>query len=318
MKIVVLDGYTLNPGDLSWESLAALGDLSVYDRTAPEDVLSRMAGAEIVFTNKALMTRDLMTACPNLRYIGVLATGYNVVDIAAAQELGITVTNIPGYSTPSVAQMTLALLLEITNSVGLHHQAVQQGEWCNCPDFCFTKAPQMELAGKICGIIGYGTIGKAFAHLAAALGMEILALGSNPADTSPVEGGRRATLQEILAQSDMISLHCPLTDATAGLINADTIAQMKPGVILLNTSRGPLLQEAAVADALRSGKLHALGVDVASVEPMQADNPLLTAPNCYITPHIAWATKEARQRLMDIAVENLRAFMAGAPVHVVN
>ncbi len=312
MKIVVLDGYTANPGDLSWAKLASLGDLTVYDRTAPEQVSARIGDAELVLTNKTALTRERMAAAPKLRYVGVLATGYNVVDVDAARELGVTVTNVPAYSTDSVAQMTIALLLEICHHTGAHDRAVQEGRWSACPDYCFWDYPLIELAGKTMGVIGYGRIGRRVAELARCLGMKVVAWTRTPRDPECV------SLDELLRVSDVITLHCPLFPETRGLINRETIAKMKDGVILLNTSRGPLIDDLALCEALGSGKVYAAGADVAAVEPITADNPLLGLPNMILTPHIAWATLEARTRLLDIAAENVRAFLRGAPVNVVS
>ena len=312
MKIVVLDGYAANPGDLSWDALAALGELTVYDRTAPADTAARLAGADMALTNKTLITRELMAGAPQLKYVGVLATGYNVVDTAAARELGVTVTNIPAYSTDSVAQMVFALLLEICHHVGHHSAAVHAGRWTANKDFCFWDYPLMELAGKTMGIIGYGRIGKKVAEIARCFGMKVIAWTRTPRDPECVE------LDELLAQSDVISLHCPLFPETQNLINAASIAKMKDGAILINTSRGPVVNDADLRAALDSGKLRAFGADVSTVEPIPADNPLLGCDRVFFTPHIAWATFEARTRLMDVAVKNAAAFIAGAPIHVVN
>jgi len=312
MKIVVLDGYAANPGDLSWEAFEQLGEITVYDRTAAADVAARIADADIALTNKTVLTRDLLAGAGKLKYVGVLATGYNVVDVAAAKELGVTVTNIPAYSTDSVAQMTFALLLEICHRAGHHSDAVHAGRWTSNPDFCFWDMPQMELAGKTMGIVGYGRIGKKVAEIARCFGMKVIAWTRTPRDPECV------SLDELLAQSDVISLHCPLFPQTQNLINAETIAKMKDGAIIINTSRGPVINEADLAAALKSGKIYAAASDVATVEPITADNPLLDAPNMIITPHIAWATHEARARLLKIAAENIRAFAAGAPVNVVS
>lgn len=312
MKIVVLDGYAANPGDLSWEAFEQLGEITVYDRTAAADVAARIADADIALTNKTVLTRELLAGAGKLKYVGVLATGYNVVDVAAAKELGITVTNIPAYSTDSVAQMTFALLLEICHRAGHHSDAVHAGRWTSNPDFCFWDMPQMELAGKTMGIVGYGRIGKKVAEIARCFGMKVIAWTRTPRDPECV------SLDELLAQSDVISLHCPLFPQTQNLINAETIAKMKDGAIIINTSRGPVINEADLATALKSGKIYAAASDVATVEPITADNPLLDAPNMIITPHIAWATHEARARLLKIAAENIRAFAAGAPVNVVS
>ena len=316
MKIIILDGYTENPGDLSWDEFAALGDLTVYDRTAQEDAAARIGDAEVVFINKVRLTDEIFAACPNLKLVSILATGYNIVDLAAAKRRGITVCNVPGYSTRAVVQMTFALLLEICQQVGLHSGAVHTGRWQTCPDFCFWDRPLIELDGKTMGIVGYGAIGSAVGTVAQALGMKLLVTARHE---KPVpEGARFVSLPELLAQSDVVSLHCPQTAENARMIDAGALAQMKDGAILLNTARGGLLDEQAVADALRSGKLLAAGMDVVSAEPIRADNPLLTAPNCFLMPHIAWAPLETRRRLQAISAENLRAFLAGKPQNVVN
>lgn len=316
MKIVILDAYAANPGDLSWDEFAALGELTVYDRTAQEDAAARIGDAEVVFINKVRLTDDIFAACPNLKLVSILATGYNIVDLAAAKRRGITVCNVPGYSTRAVVQMTFALLLEICQQVGLHSGAVHTGRWQTCPDFCFWDRPLIELDGKTMGIVGYGAIGSAVGTVAQALGMKLLVTARHE---KPVpEGARFVSLPELLAQSDVVSLHCPQTAENARMIDAGALAQMKDGAILLNTARGGLLDEQAVADALRSGKLLAAGMDVVSAEPIRADNPLLTAPNCFLTPHIAWAPLETRRRLQTISAENLRAFLEGKPQNVVN
>lgn len=316
MKIVILDAYAANPGDLSWDEFAALGDLTVYDRTAQEDAAARIGDAEVVFINKVRLTDEIFAACPNLKLVSILATGYNIVDLAAAKRRGITVCNVPGYSTRAVVQMTFALLLEICQQVGLHSGAVHTGRWQTCPDFCFWDRPLIELDGKTMGIVGYGAIGSAVGTVAQALGMKLLVTARHE---KPVpEGARFVSLPELLAQSDVVSLHCPQTAENARMIDAGALAQMKDGAILLNTARGGLLDEQAVADALRSGKLLAAGMDVVSAEPIHADNPLLTAPNCFLTPHIAWAPLETRRRLQAISAENLRAFLTGKPQNVVN
>lgn len=316
MKIVILDAYAANPGDLSWDEFAALGELTVYDRTAQEDAAARIGDAEVVFINKVRLTDDIFAACPNLKLVSILATGYNIVDLAAAKRRGITVCNVPGYSTRAVVQMTFALLLEICQQVGLHSGAVHTGRWQTCPDFCFWDRPLIELDGKTMGIVGYGAIGSAVGTVAQALGMKLLVTARHE---KPVpEGARFVSLPELLAQSDVVSLHCPQTAENARMIDAGALAQMKDGAILLNTARGGLLDEQAVADVLRSGKLLAAGMDVVSAEPIHADNPLLTAPNCFLTPHIAWAPLETRRRLQAISAENLRAFLAGKPQNVVN
>ena len=312
MKIVVLDGYAANPGDLSWDALAALGELTVYERSAAADTAARIADADLVLTNKTLITRELMAGAPKLKYVGVLATGYNVVDVAAARELGVTVTNIPAYSTDSVAQMVFALLLEVCHHVGHHSAAVHAGRWTSNKDFCFWDYPLMELAGKTMGIIGYGRIGKKVAEIARCFGMKVVAWTRTPKDPECV------SLDELLRQSDVISLHCPLFPETQNLINAETIAKMKDGAILINTSRGPVVNDADLRKALDSGKLMAFGADVSTVEPIPADNPLLGCDKVIFTPHFAWATFEARTRLMDIAVKNVQAFIDGNPVNAVS
>lgn len=321
MKIVILDGYTENPGDLSWEGFERLGELTVYDRTPvgeEDEIRKRIGEAEIVITNKTPLTRGTIEACPQIRYIGALSTGYNVIDIVAAAKRGIPVSNIPGYATEAVAQLTFALLLDICQHAASHSQAVHEGRWSACPDFCFWDYPMMELAGKTFGVIGFGSIGQAAGRLANAFGMKVLAYAPHRKPELESEMCRYGELDEVLAGADVVSLHCPLFPSTEGLINRETIARMKDGVIILNTGRGPLIVEQDLADALNSGKVYAAGLDVVSVEPIREDNPLLKARNCLITPHIAWASRETRQRLMDTAVGNLRAFLAGEPVNVVN
>ena len=317
MKIVVLDGYTENPGDLSWAPLEALGDLTVYDRTPADLVAERIGDAEIVYTNKTPVTRETMDACPNIQFISVLATGYNIVDVAAAKEKGIPVTNIPVYGTAPVGQFAIALLLEICHHIGHHDRAVHEGRWESNPDWCFWEYPLIELAGKTMGIIGFGRIGQTTGRIAKALGMKILANDAYPSEAGK-EIAAYVDLESLLAQSDVIALHCPLFPETEGIINKDTIAKMKDGVIIINNSRGPLIVEQDLADALDSGKVAAAAVDVVSTEPIKGDNPLLTAKNCIITPHISWAPKESRERIMMYAAENLQAFLDGAPVNVVN
>ena len=319
MKIVVLDGYTLNPGDLTWAALEALGELTVYDRTPVSDVVSRIADADIVYTNKTPITRMTMDACPGIKFIGVLATGYNIVDIDAAKQRGIAVTNIPTYGTAAVGQFAIGLLLEICHHIGHHSDAViKDGRWSSNDDWCFWDHPLIELDGKTMGIIGFGRIGQATARIAQAIGMRVLAYDAfrNPALES--ETCKYAELDELLVSSDVIALHCPLLPDTEGIINKASIAKMKDGVILINNSRGPLVVETDLAEALNSGKVYAAGLDVVSSEPIRSDNPLLKAKNCIITPHISWAPKESRQRLLDIAVSNLVAFRDGSPVNVVN
>ena len=317
MKIVILDGYTENPGDLSWSGFEALGELTVYDRTPNDKILERIGDSTAVITNKTPITQATLDACPGIKYIGVLATGYNVVDVEAAKEKGIPVCNIPAYGTDAVAQFAIALLLEICNRVGHHDRAVHEGRWENNIDWCFWDFPLIELAGKTMGIIGFGRIGQKVGAIAKAIGMNVIAC-----DEYPSESGKAiaeyVSQDEIFAKSDVISLHCPLFPSTEGIICKENIAKMKDGVIILNNSRGPLIVEQDLADALNSGKVYAAGVDVTSKEPINGDNPLLKAKNCIITPHISWAPKEARQRLMDFAVGNLKAFKDGSPVNVVN
>lgn len=310
MKLVVLDGYTLNPGDISWDELGALVEISLYDRTAPADVVERIGDAELVLTNKTPITREVMEQT-NLRYIGVLATGYNVVDVEAAREKGILVTNIPTYGTNAVAQFTFALLLEACHHVGAHAQAVREGAWTASPDFCFWNYPLVELYGKTLGLIGFGKIGQAVGKIADAMGMNVIYFDDYA--VNPPAYAKAMPLESLLKTADVISLHCPLFDSTKGIINAEHIAKMKDGVILINTSRGPLIEEEALAEALEKGKVAFAAVDVVSTEPIQAENPLLGCPNLMITPHIAWATKEARTRLMNIACDNVAAFLSGNP-----
>ncbi|MGI6668942.1 MAG: D-2-hydroxyacid dehydrogenase [Acetivibrionales bacterium] len=317
MKIVILDGYTENPGDLSWEGFASLGELTVYDRTRREEIIPRIGDAEIVITNKTPLDAEIFDACPSIRYVGVLATGYNVVDVEAAAKRNIIVTNIPTYGTAAVAQFTFALLLEVCHHVWKHYEAVKAGEWARRGDFCFWDYPLIELAGKTMGIIGFGRIGQNVAKIAQSFGMNVLAASRHQDKSLESETLRYATPDELLEKSDVISLHCPLTSSTKGIINKDTIAKMKDGVILINTARGPLIVEEDLKEALCSGKVAYAAVDVVSVEPITDDNPLLSAPNCIITPHIAWAPKESRKRLMDIAVDNLKAFLSDNPVNTV-
>ena len=317
MKIVILDGYTENPGDLSWEELGKLGELTVYDRTPAEEIVNRIGDAEIVITNKTPISRETMDACPGIRYIAVLATGYNVVDVNAAKEKGIPVSNVPTYGTAAVGQFAIAMLLEICHHVAHHSDTVFAGKWNQCADWCYWDYPLIELDGKTMGIIGFGRIGQTTGKIAKAMGMNILAYDSFQSESGKAIG-EYVDLDTLLAKSDVISLHCPLFPETEGIINKDTIAKMKDGVILLNNSRGPLIVEQDVADALNSGKIYAAGLDVVSTEPIRNDNPLLKAKNCIITPHISWAPKESRQRIMDCTVSNVAAFQAGNPVNVVN
>lgn len=318
MKIVILDGYAENPGDLSWSGLEALGELTVYDRTPAELVAERIGDADAVYTNKTPVTREALSACPHVRFIGVLATGYNIVDTVAAKEKGIAVCNIPTYGTAAVAQFAIAMLLEICHHAAHHSDAVFAGRWSSNPDWSFWDYPLIELADKTMGIIGFGRIGQATGRIAQALGMRVLAFDSYQIPSMESETCKYTDLDTLLAQSDVIALHCPLFPQTEGIINKDTIAKMKDGVIILNNSRGPLVVEQDLTDALNSGKVYAAGLDVVSSEPIRPDNPLLKAKNCLITPHISWAPKESRQRLMDIAVDNLRQFINGAPINVVN
>ena len=320
MRIIVLDGYTENPGDLSWEGLEKLGELTVYDRTAyAEDPLiaQRIGEAEIVVTNKTPVSRATLERCPNVKLIAVLATGYNVVDCAAARERGIPVVNVPAYGTASVSQYSIALLLELCHHIGHHSDTVHAGRWADGADWCYWDYPMVELAGKTMGIIGFGRIGRAEGAIARALGMEVMAVDPYPTDEGRTIGAY-VELGELLERSDVVSLHCNLTPENTGLINRDTIARMKDGALLINNARGQLLNEADVAEALNSGKLGGAAVDVVSTEPIRPDNPLLKAKNCIITPHISWAARESRQRIMDATVENIRAFLAGHPRNVVN
>lgn len=315
MNIVVLDGYTLNPGDLNWNEIENLGNCTVYDRTPPELRYERAKDAEAIFTNKVIIDKELIAQLPRLKYIGVLATGYNVVDVEAAKAAGIIVTNIPAYSTASVAQMVFSHILHFAQNISVHAASVSNKEWANSIDFAYWKTPQMELAGKTMGIIGFGQIGQAVAKLAVAFGMEVIFNNRSQKETSL--NARQVDLDTLLSESDFISINCPLTETNAGFINKTTIAKMKPGAFLVNTGRGPLVNEQDLADALNEGRIAGAGLDVLAVEPAAADNPLQDAKNCYITPHIAWATYEARTRLMHIATENLRAYILDVPQNVV-
>ena len=319
MKIVILDGFTLNPGDLSWEGFRKLGEVAVYDRTssASEAVL-RIGDAEAVYTNKTPLTEEVLSQCPGLKYIGVLATGYNVVDVSAARRRGIPVCNIPTYGTTAVSQFVFALLLEICHHVGDHARAVRNGDWERCQDFCFWNYPLKELKNKTMGIIGFGRIGQETARIALSFGMKVLAFDEYPDKTKVIDGVKQVSLESLYAESDVISLHCPLFDSTNGMINSKSIRKMKDGVILITTSRGPLIVEDELAVWLESGKRSWSAIDVVSTEPIKGSNTLVKCKNCIITPHIAWAPIESRLRLMDIAVENLKSFIAGAPVNVVN
>lgn len=319
MKLVILDGYAENPGDLSWAGLEALGQLTVYDRTPfdQDEIISRIGDADLVLTNKTPISRATLAACPSVKYIGVLATGYNVVDCAAAKERGIPVCNVPAYGTASVSQFSIALLLELCHHIGAHSDSVRAGDWEKCPDFCYWNYPLIELEGKTMGIIGFGRIGQAEGRIARALGMKVLAYDVYPTDAG-WEIGTYVNLEELYASSDVISLHCNLTPENTQMINKDSIAKMKDGVLLINNARGQLLNEQDVADALNSGKMAGAGLDVVSTEPIRRDNPLLTAKNCLITPHISWAPIESRQRIMDQTVANAQAFLKGSPINVVN
>ena len=318
MKIVVLDGYTLNPGDLSWGGLKKFGALVVYDRTPADKIVERAAGAEIVYTNKTPLNREVLNQLPSLKFIGVLATGYNIVDTEAAKNNGITVTNIPGYSTDSVAQLAFALLLELCHHVQSHSNSVMQGKWSQSADFCFWDYPLVELAGKTMGIIGFGSIGRKVADIATAFGMHVIGNDKFKTDQSHRKNFKWADVNQLLEESDVVTIHCPLFPETKGLINKERLLLMKKTAFLLNTARGPVIVDEDLAEALNNGTIAGAGIDVLSVEPPSKDNPLFSAKNCIITPHIAWATKEARTRLMDIAVNNLEAFINGNPINVVN
>jgi glycerate dehydrogenase len=316
MNIVLLDGYTLNPGDLSWDELKSLGHCEIHDRTPPEEVVRRATDAEIVLTNKTPITREHIGQLPKLRYIGVLATGTNIVDFAAARERNIPVTNVPAYGTKSVAQMTLALLLALTQHIGHHAQSVREGRWARSPDWCYWETPLIELDGLTMGIVGFGNIGQAVSELAGAFGMKVVVFNPKPKPAPPFV--RFVSLETLFRESDVISLHCPLTPETRNLVNTERLSWMKPTAFVINTSRGPLVDEAALAEALNSGRIAGAGLDVLSVEPPPDTNPLLRAKNCIITPHIAWAARAARERLMQTAIENIRVFIAGKPQNVVN
>lgn len=318
MKIVVLDGYCLNPGDLSWDGLRRLGEVEVFDRTMVDEAVKRASGAAAVFTNKTPLPDYVLRQLPDLKFVGVLATGFNVVDVAAAKLQGIVVSNIPTYGTASVAQFVFALVLELCHNVKLHSDAVRGGEWSRNPDWSFWKTPLTELAGKTMGIVGFGRIGRAVGRIADAMGMRVAAHDTVQENAPLYTGFRWAPLEELLADSDVVSLHSPLFPETRGMINARSLSLMKPTAVLINTSRGPLVVDQDLADALNSGRIAGAGLDVLSVEPPLENNPLLHARNCLVTPHIAWATKEARSRLMDLAVENLQAFLAGQPKNVVS
>lgn len=318
MKIVVLDGYTLNPGDLSWEGLHRLGEVKIYDRTTAAQILERSGRAEIVLTNKTPLSKKTLEQLPQLKYIGVLATGYDVVDVRAAAERGIVVTNVPSYGTDSVAQFVFALILELAHRTGLHSDSVHRGDWGAQPDFCYWRSPLVELSGKTLGVIGLGRIGQRTAEIAAAFGMKVKAYSRRWAERPPEQGITWCSLEELLRTSDVVSLHCPLTDDTRGLIDRERLAMMKPGAYLINTSRGALVVEHDLAEALRSGRLGGAALDVLPQEPPAEGSPLLGVPNCILTPHIAWATAEARSRLLDQAVANVERFLTGTPIHVVS
>ena len=314
MKIVVLDGYSVNPGDMSWDGLKALGDVAVYDRTAPEEVIDRVGDAEVVITNKVALNGATLRALPSLKYVGVLATGYNIIDIATARELGVVVTNIPAYSTESVAQMVFAHLFNIVQRIDVYTAGIKDGEWCRCADFCYMKFPHMELAGKTIGVVGYGNIGSAVGRIAHAMGMDVVTSSSKSADELP-DYVRKVGMDELFRCSDVVSLHCPLTPDTRNMVDAARLSMMKPTAIIINTGRGPLIDADALAHALDSGQIYAAGLDDMTTEPPRPDNPLLKARNCFMTPHIAWATIEARRRLMAIAFDNLKGFIEGKVVN---
>lgn len=318
MKIVILDGYTTNPGDLSWEKFSEFGEVTAYDYTPNELIIERCKDAEIIIDNKVVFTKETLDKLPKLKYIGLLSTGFNVIDIEAAKNNGVTVCNVPTYSTAAVAQLTFALILEIYNQVGIHNEAVHNGEWTNCRDFCFQKTPLLELNNKTIGLIGYGKIGAEVAKIADAFSMNILCYVPSKKPQPDFKNFRFVTLKELAENSDIISLHCPLTPETTGIINEELISIMKPGAVVINTSRGPTIDENALAEALRSGRITGAGVDVLSTEPPKADNPLLSCPNCFITPHIAWAGYETRERLVGVVYDNLRSYLSGNPVNVVN
>ncbi len=318
MKIVVLDGYALNPNDLSWEWLKKLGECEIYDRTPQNKILERCQGADIILTNKTPLTAETLKKIPTLKYIALLSTGYNIVDCDCAKELGVPVSNIPSYSTNAVAQLTFSLILEITNAVGLHSQSVKAGEWSACPDFCYWRTPLTELCGKTLGIVGFGQIGQAVADIAEAFKMNVIATSGHETDQSHRKSFRWVDMDTLCRESDVISLHCPLTEKTTGLVNADFISKCRDGAIIINTSRGPVVDDFALAEALNRGKLRGAGLDVLTTEPPKADNPLLSAENCFITPHIAWAGFETRERLMNILRENVNAYLNSTPQNVVN
>ena len=318
MKMVILDAYTSNPGDLSWENFKKFGELCVYDRTSYDEILERCKDADIILDNKVVLDDEIISQLPKLKYIGILATGYNIVDIESAKRHGVTVCNVPTYSTSAVAQLTFALILEFYNRVAVHNKAVHDGEWASCKDFCFQKTPLIELAGKTIGIVGFGKIGNEVAKIADAFGMNILCNVHRVKPQPEYKNFKFVSLDELAKKSDIISFHCPLTDETKGIVNYDFISKMKSNAIIINTARGPIIDEAALADALNSGKIAGAAVDVLSCEPPKADNPLLSCKNCIITPHIGWAGYETRVRLLDVVYSNLKAFLDGSPVNVVN
>lgn len=316
-KIVILDGYRINPDDLSWDAIKAIGDVKIYDRTSPEQILKHIGDADIVLTNKAIINAETISACPQLRYIGILATGTNVVDVDAAKQRGIIVTNIPAYSTDSVAQMAITLLLTITGQVERYTTEIRHGEWSSKPDFCYWNHPLIELAGQKIGIVGFGNIGQKVAHIAMAMGMHPVVNTSRDASTLPSGMEKAESIDALFATCDVVSLHCPLADDTYHLVDARRLAMMKPNAIIINTARGPLIDETALADALNQGRIYAAGLDVLEQEPPLPDCPLLHAKNCYITPHIGWATRQSRARLIAIAAQNLQAYISGKPINVV-
>ena len=318
LKFVVLDSYALNPGDLSWEWLENLGECEIYDRTPADKILERCMGADVVITNKTPITKDTLSKLSNLKYIALESTGYNVVDYEYAKEMGVPVSNIPAYSTNAVAQLTFSLILEITNAVGIHSESVRNGDWANCPDFCYWKTPLTELCGKTLGIVGFGQIGQAVADIAEAFKMNIVAVSGHETDQSHRKNFSWVDMDTLAKKSDIISFHCPLTEKTTGLVNEEFISKCKDGAIIINTSRGPVVDDQALTNALNCGKLRGAGLDVLTVEPPKADNPLLSAKNCFITPHIAWAGFETRERLMNILEENVKAYLNGKPQNVVN
>lgn len=318
MKIVILDAYTSNPGDLSWEKFEKLGELTVYDRTSHDEIIERCKDADIILDNKVILDDETISQLPKLKYIGILATGFNIVDIESAKRHGIAVCNVPTYSTSAVAQLTFALILEIYNRVSVHNDAVHSSEWSSCKDFCFQKTPLIELAGKTIGIIGFGKIGYEVAKIADAFGMNILCNVHNPKPQPGFKNFKFVSLDELAKESDIISFHCPLTNETKGIVNNDFIAKMKKNSIIINTARGPIIDEQALADALNGEKIAGAAVDVLSCEPPKKDNPLLNCKNCIITPHIAWAGYETRVRLLDVVYDNLKSFLNGNPVNVVN